>query len=83
MASIKVTLVDVFEDGSGAPGTVFVDGVLFALDFLGELRCVSLDCRKRVTKKQVSIAKWAYLAELKRRADASWFELNSKMYTSM
>ena len=77
-----VTMERVFEDGSGAPAVVSVRGWTYACDFLGDVTCALItECSsRRPPKWAAKAAREQYLAELRSRAPANWFDANRAMY---
>jgi hypothetical protein len=77
---ITVAFDTIYSDASGAPALVTVDGVRFAVDWLGEIRMNGTGTGRKPNKRQAAIAERAYRAALIARVDASWIEENRRMY---
>jgi hypothetical protein len=72
----------IYEDGSGAPAMVTVEGWTFALDYLGEVKCrlVTVSASRKPPKWAASWAQNTYRIALQDKVSAEWFEKNHAMY---
>lgn len=77
-----VAIERVYEDGSGAPALVTVQGWTFACDFVGEVRSnlLTKSSSRRPAKWMGDYVRAQYLKALRAAAPASWFDLNATMY---
>lgn len=80
MERTAVVRIDtVYQDGSGAPAVVEIDGRVFAADFLGGAR---LKLRSgRPSHRLFLAATRAYVAAVYGNTDAAWRSRNSAMYS--
>ncbi len=85
-ARVRVSIQDVYADGSGAPALVKLAGFTFACDILGvhkrrpvgAPRCSATE--RKIAERRASEA---YAAELAKATDAAWMELNRAMYADL
>lgn len=78
----RVTIQNIYSDGSGAPSTVSCQGITFSADFLGgpRINAIGAGSGTRVSRKVADSARRAFMNELRLRADAAWFDKNHAMY---
>lgn len=76
---VKVNLVNIYSDGSGAPAVVQCDGYIFACDYLGHVTCNCLT-QSRPPNRVINKAKSLYYSALCKRAELEWFLQNHKLY---
>ena len=74
---------NVYEDGSGAPAVIEVQGWKWACDFLGEVKCrlITQSSSRKPPKWMADYVRHAYLDELTLRVSQEWLALNRKMYS--
>jgi hypothetical protein len=78
---IEIKTGRVFEDYSGAPAVVTVDGFSFSFDRIGVTCCNLLTAGGRSpSKRVVALAEWRY-AEYLKTLPAGWLGANAALYS--
>jgi hypothetical protein len=80
-----ITYSRIFEDSSGAPAVIHVDGMIFTFDFLrGEIAAPRLVQNRseslRASKRAVGIARSEYVREIVSKLSPEWIEANRALY---
>lgn len=72
----------IYEDGSGAPALVTVEGWTFSLDYLGEVKCrlITQSSSRKPPSWAADWAKKTYLKELQAKAPADFFAKSQALY---
>ena len=70
-----------FDDASGAPAVITVDGFSFAFDLLGEVTMHLISKGRSPSKRVVALASWKY-GELVKGLSEKYRAENKAMYSS-
>lgn len=82
-AAVKVSPIEFYADGSGAPATVECGGYIFACDFLGSVRITLIRPAagsRRENRVAAQRCEQAYLAAVTANSPAGWVETNVALY---